>query len=45
MEEGDESFIKFSVGPTQTADTLVKTLGVCSNTATQQMMMMMILLS
>ena len=27
VEEEDESFIKFSVGPTRTADTLVKTLG------------------
>ena len=36
VEEEDESFIKFSVGPTRTADTLVKTLGVCWNTATDE---------
>ena len=34
VEEEDESFIKSTVGPTRTADTLVKTLGVCWNTAT-----------
>ena len=33
VEEEDESFIKSTVGPTWTADTLVKTLGVCWNTA------------
>ena len=36
VEEEDESFIKFSVGPTRTADTLVKTLEVCWNTATDE---------
>ena len=36
VEEEDESFIKFSVGPIRTADTLVKTLGVCWNTATDE---------
>ena len=36
VEEEDESFIKFFVGPTRTADTLVKTLGVCWNTATDE---------
>ena len=36
MEEEDESFIKFFVGPTRTADTLVKTLDVCWNTATDE---------
>ena len=36
VEEEDESFIQFSVGPTRTADTLVKTLGVCRNTATDE---------
>ena len=38
VEEEDESFIKFSVGPTRTADTLVKTLGVCWNTATDEIL-------
>ena len=36
VEEEDESFIKSTVGPTRTADTLVKTLGVCRNTATDE---------
>ena len=36
VEEEDESFIKFFVGPTRTADTLVKTLEVCWNTATDE---------
>ena len=36
VEEEDESFIKSTVGPTRTADTLVKTLGVCWNTATDE---------
>jgi len=36
VEEEDESFIKFSVGPTRTADTLVKTLEVSWNTATDE---------
>jgi len=36
VEEEDESFITYTVGPTGTADTLVKTLGVCWNTATDE---------
>ena len=36
VEEEDESFIKSTVGPTRTADTLVKTLEVCWNTATDE---------
>ena len=34
VEEENESFIKCTVGPTGTADTQVKTLGLCWNTAT-----------
>ena len=36
VKEEDKTFIKFSVGPTRTADALVKTLGVCWNTATDE---------
>ena len=36
VEEEDESFIKSTVGPTRTAGTLVKTLGVCWNTETDE---------
>ena len=36
VEEENEAFIKSTVGPTGTADTLVKTLGVCWNTATDE---------
>ena len=36
VEEEDKSFIKSTVWPTWTADTLVKTLGVCWNTATHE---------
>ena len=36
VQEENESFIKSTVGPTGTADTLVKTLGVCLNTATDE---------
>ena len=36
VEEENESCIKSTVGPTRTADTLVKTLGVCWNTETDE---------
>ena len=37
MVEGeDKSFIKSTVGPTRTADALVKTLGIFWNTATEE---------
>ena len=36
VEKEDESFIKSTVGPTRTAGTLVKTLGVCWNTETDE---------
>ena len=36
VEEEDESFIKSTVGPNQVPDTVVKTLGVCWDTASDE---------